>query len=488
MSDRVLVTGATGYIGGRLVPELLGSGYAVRVLVRDPERLQGRAWADQVEVATGDVFAPETLSAAMAGVQAAYYLIHSMSGAADFEERDKRAARNFAQAAQQTDVEHVIYLGGLGDPEREELSEHLRSRHETGNVLREHGPTVTELRAAVIVGSGSASFEMIRNLAERVPVMICPRWVFTKIQPIGIADVLRYLVGALELDECRGRIIQIGGRDVMTYGAMMLGYARARGLRRWLVPVPVLSPRLSSYWVHWVTPIPAGIARPLIEGLKNEVVAQDESARECFPNIEPIGYETAVRRTLEKLDAGEIATSWSDALASSQRDRATSHIDFREGMIVERRRRVVDASPQALFRVVTGLGGDRGWLYANALWRLRGVLDRLVGGVGFRRGRRDPDKLRVGDAVDFWRVEAIRPPELLRLRAEMKVPGRAWLEFRISPSEDDDTTILQQNAYFAPRGLAGLLYWYALYPIHRRIFSKLSERIAITASGEPASR
>lgn len=483
MSHHVLVTGATGYIGGRLVPELLAAGYVVRVLVRDPQRLQGRAWADQVEVATGDVFAPETLPAAMQNVESAYYLIHSMSGAADFQERDKVAARNFSRAAKEAGVEHIIYLGGLGDPDEEDLSVHLRSRHETGEVLREHGPPVTELRAAVIVGSGSASFEMIRNLAERVPVMICPRWVFTKIQPIGIADVLRYLVSALELNDCRGRIIQIGGADVMTYGDMMTGYAKARGLRRWLVPVPVLSPRLSSYWVHWVTPIPADIARPLIDGLKNEVIARDDSAPECFPEIEPIGYDEAVQRTLAKLDAGEVATSWSDALASSQGDQPTTEIDFREGMIVEQRRRTVNASPEAVFDVVTSLGGARGWLYADVLWRLRGVLDRLVGGVGFRRGRRAARELRVGDTVDFWRVEAIEPERLLRLRAEMKVPGRAWLEFRIAPSGQDDATILHQNAYFAPRGLAGLIYWYALYPIHRRIFSKLSERVAEAAAG-----
>ena len=482
MSGRVLVTGATGYIGGRLVPQLLEAGYRVRVLVRNPERLQGRSWAHDVEVATGDVFQPETLPAAMDGIHAAYYLIHSMSGTADFPERDKVAARNFSTTAKDAGVEHVIYLGGLGDPDAEDLSVHLRSRHETGDVLREHGPTLTELRAAVIVGSGSASFEMIRNLAERVPVMVCPRWVFTRIQPIGIADVMRYLVSALELDACRGRIIQIGGADVLTYGEMMTGYARARGLRRWLVPVPVLSPRLSSYWVHWVTPIPADIARPLIDGLKNEVIARDDSAAECFPEIEPIGYAEAVRRTLAKLDAGEVTTSWSDALASSQGDQPTTEIDFREGMIVEQRRRTVDASPAAVFAVVTSLGGRRGWLYADALWRLRGVLDRLVGGVGFRRGRRDAQELRVGDAVDFWRVEAIETNALLRLRAEMKVPGRAWLEFRVAPGDQADTTILQQNAYFAPRGLAGLIYWYALYPIHRRIFSQLSERVAQAAA------
>jgi len=482
VTDPVLVTGATGYIGGRLVPRLLESGYPVRVMVRDPARLQGRAWADQVEVVTGDVFAPETLTAAMKGVRAAYYLIHSMSGAADFEERDKLAAKNFAAAAKDSDVAHVIYLGGLGDPQREELSDHLRSRHETGDVLREHGPTVTELRAAVIVGSGSASFEMIRNLAERVPVMICPRWVFTRIQPIGISDVLRYLVSTLRLDDCQGQIIEIGGRDVMTYGEIMLGYARARGLRRWLVPVPVLTPRLSSYWVHLVTPIPTSIARPLVEGLKNEVVVRDRTAEQCFPDIQPIGYDEAVQRTLAKLDAGEVATSWSDAVASSQGDEPTVHLDFREGMIVERRRCVVDASPEAIFRVVSSLGGQRGWLYANLLWRLRGVLDRLVGGVGFRRGRRDPEELRVGDAVDFWRVEAIDPGRLLRLRAEMKVPGHAWLEFHIESSEDDGTSVLQQNAYFAPRGLSGLAYWYLLYPVHRRIFSKLSERISQAAA------
>jgi uncharacterized protein YbjT (DUF2867 family) len=293
----VLVTGVTGYVGGRLVPELLASGYRVRVLVRDKNRLQGRAWLSQVEVVQGDVLNPASLFMAMPGVSVAYYLIHSMSGSADFDQRDIQAARNFGDAARANGVVRIIYLGGLGDPATD-LSKHLRSRQQTGQALQEAGVPVTEFRAAIVVGSGSISFEMIRYLTERVPVMICPRWVFTRVQPIAISDVLNYLVAALETPQSKGRIIEIGGADVITYGDMMLGYARVRGLRRWLLSVPVLTPRLSSYWVHLVTPIPASIARPLIDGLRNEVIVRDEIARELFPQIEPMDYPAAVSLAL----------------------------------------------------------------------------------------------------------------------------------------------------------------------------------------------
>jgi uncharacterized protein YbjT (DUF2867 family) len=298
----LLVTGVTGYIGGRLVPELLASGYRVRVLVRDQNRLQGRAWLNQVEVVQADVLDPTSLLTAMIGASAAYYLIHSMSGSADFDQRDLQAARNFGDAARANGVERIIYLGGLGDPATD-LSKHLRSRQQTGQALQEAGVPVTEFRAAIVVGSGSISFEMIRYLTERVPVMICPRWVFTRVQPIAIGDVLNYLVAALETPQSSGRIIEIGGSDVITYGDMMLGYARARGLHRWLLSVPVLTPRLSSYWVHLVTPIPANIARPLIDGLRNEVIVRDETARELFPQIEPMDYPSAVSLALADLEA-----------------------------------------------------------------------------------------------------------------------------------------------------------------------------------------
>lgn len=475
----VLVTGATGYVGGRLVPRLLADGYRVRVLARDPSRLQGRDWYDKVDVFQGDVLEPETLSPALSGVQAAYYLIHSMKGGEDFHQRDLRAARNFASAAHQAQVGRIVYLGGLGDPESD-LSEHLQSRQDTGEALRESGVPVIELRAGIVVGSGSISFEMIRYLTERVPVMIAPRWVFTRIQPISISNVLDYLVGALELPPAGNRIVEIGGPDVFTYGDMLQGYAEVRGLQRWIVPVPVLTPRLSSYWVHWVTPIPASIAQPLIEGLRNEVIVRDDAARRLFPEIQLVPYPEAVKRALNHLNAQDVETSWSDALATSQDDTPPVRLTTEEGMIIEQRLRDVALPAEDLYRAFTSLGGQTGWLYADWAWWLRGVLDRMVGGVGFRRGRRDPQDLRVGDALDFWRVEALEPGRSMLLRAEMKVPGRAWLRFE-ARSRPDQPTRLVQTALFAPKGLFGLLYWYVLYPIHSFIFSGLIDRVALRA-------
>ncbi len=483
---RVLVTGVTGYVGGRLAPRLLQAGYRVRVMARDPHRFQGRSWLGQVEVVQGDVFDPATLSAALTGVDVAYYLIHSMLGGADFHQRDLAAARRFGQAAKAAGVGRIIYLGGLGDP-TSNLSAHLRSRQRTGQALREAGVPVTEFRAAIIVGAGSVSFEMIRYLTERVPLMICPRWTYTRVQPIAIRDVLDYLVTAIAVPGSAGQIVEIGGANILTYGDMMLGYARARGLRRWLVPVPVLSPRLSSYWVHWVTPIPAQIARPLIDGLRNEVIVRTPLAKALFPTIHPIGYRTAVDLALAQLRSGEVETMWSDALVSSRGDIPPVELSTREGMIVERRQRYVAASPSEVFRTFTGLGGRRGWLYATWLWRLRGALDRLVGGVGLRRGRRHPDDVRVGDAIDFWRVERVEQDQLLRLRAEMKVPGDAWLQFETSPTAGGQT-LMRQTAYFVPKGLSGLLYWYALYPIHRVIFSGLIQKVALRAEARRRQR
>lgn len=475
-TTRVLVTGATGYIGGRLVPHLLAAGYRVRCLARDPVRLQGRPWLGQVEVVAGDCLQADTLPAALAGVDAAFYLVHSMAAGRQFEQRDLVAARHFGQAARAAGVRRIIYLGGLGEASPA-LSKHLRSRQETGHALRESGVPVTEFRAAVIVGSGSLSFEIIRYLTERLPVMICPRWVYTRAQPIAIRDVLDYLVAALETPDSAGCVLEIGGADVLTYGDMLRGYARVRGLRRWLIPVPVLTPRLSSYWVHLVTPVPAAIAQPLIEGLRNDVVVRDHSARRLFPHIRPMGYEAAVRHALANLEAGQVETAWSDAVASSQGDRRPVQLSTQEGLIIERRQRWVPAPAEAVFRAVAQLGGATGWLYLDWAWQVRGAVDRLLGGVGLRRGRRDPHSVRVGDAVDFWRVEAVEPDRLLRLRAEMKVPGRAWLEFRVEPRGRGES-VLWQTAFFAPRGLAGLLYWYALYPIHALIFGGLIERLA----------
>jgi uncharacterized protein YbjT (DUF2867 family) len=474
-SKLILVTGATGYVGGRLVPRLLAAGYRVRCMVRDPARLQGREWLHQVEVVSGDMFQPDSLVATMRDIWVAYYLVHSLGEGSDFSERDLAAASNFAQAAHAAGVERIIYLGGLGDPQAN-LSPHLRSRHQTGDALREAGVPVTEFQAAVIVGSGSLSFEMIRYLTERLPVMICPKWVFTKIQPIAIRNVLDYLVAALTCPESTGRILEIGGSDVVTYAGMMKGYARARGLKRRLIAVPVLTPRLSSYWVHLVTPIPANIAQPLIKGLGNEVIVRDDSALRLFPGIRPLDYDTSVRLALALVETHGMETMWSDALTSSQGSRVPLTLTTREGLIRERRQQMVSASTESVYRSFAGLGGERGWLYMDWAWQLRGMLDRLCGGVGMRRGRRDPQELRVGESLDFWRVEMVDPGRLIRLRAEMKVPGRAWLEFEARP-EPQQKTLLLQTAFFEPKGLFGFLYWYALYPIHSLIFSGLIRRI-----------
>jgi uncharacterized protein YbjT (DUF2867 family) len=477
--QQVLVTGATGYVGGRLVPLLVERGYRVRVLARDRDRLEGRPWLDRVELVLGDVLDPATLPAALDGVHAAYYLIHSMGSHGNFGQRDLRAARNFAQAAAETGVARIIYLGGLGKP-GSELSEHLRSRQETGAALREAGVPVTEFRASILVGSGSVSFEMIRSLTERLPVMICPRWVYTRTQPIAIDDALTYLVAALETPESQGQIIEIGGRDVLTYRDMMLTYARLRGLRRFIIPVPLLTPRLSSYWVHLVTPIPSTIAQPLIKGLSVEVIVTDDRARRLFPQITPMDYETAVARALASLEAGEVETSWSDALVSSQGDTRAFIFTTQDGMLIEQRQCEVDVPASVVYAEFAALGGRKGWLAFNWLWRLRGVADRLAGGVGFRRGRRHPTSLRVGDAIDFWRVEAVEPDRLVRLRAEMKVPGRAWLQFQAETLGATRTRLIQ-TAFFAPKGLLGLLYWYLLWPVHGFIFSQLIRKLAAEA-------
>lgn len=477
----ILVTGATGYIGGRLVPRLLDAGYRVRVLVRDPSRLQGREWLAQVEVAEGDVLRPETLPAALNGVTAAYYLVHSMGAAADFTERDVRAARAFGNAASAAQLKRIIYLGGLGD-QASNLSRHLRSRQETGVALRESGVPVTEFRAAIVVGSGSISFELIRDLTEHMPVVFCPRWVETRVQPIAIRDVQSYLLAALTTPESAGKIVEIGGTDVLTYHDMMIAYARARGLRRVWAVMSFLTPRMCAYWVHWMTPLPPMIVRPLIEGMMNEVIVRDDAARKLFPQIQPIGYNTALGLALARLEAGQVETSWTDALSTTLGDSAPVKLTEQEGIIVEQRTVRVAATAHDVFSVFIGLGGARGWLYANWLWRLRGILDRVIGGVGFRRGRRHPDELHVGDALDFWRVEVVEEDHLLRLRAEMRVPGSAWLQFEADPHPDGGA-LLTQTAFFTPKGLTGHIYWYFLYPIHGRIF-----RGMIRAIGRRAER
>jgi uncharacterized protein YbjT (DUF2867 family) len=475
---KILVVGASGYIGGRLVPRLVGREHDLTLMSRDARPLAARF--PGINVVSADLLAPTTLAPALEGIETAYYLAHSMrAGERGFAERDRQAARDFGRASASAGVSRIVYLGGLGD-DAVNLSHHLTSRHETGAELAAHGVPVLEFRAAVIIGSGSASFEILRHLTERLPIMITPRWVGTRCQPIGVGDVLDYLVGALDRPDVTG-IVEIGGPDVLSYGDMMRTYARLRGLRRIMIPVPVLTPRLSSYWVNLVSPVPASIARPLIEGLRNEVVVRDPTPASAF-GLHPLGYAEALQRAIDRTDRREVGSTWFDALAAPDKASLSSMTSM-EGMIVERRQRVIAATPERVFAEVERMGGGGGWPYANSLWRLRGLMDRLVGGVGMRLGRRDPDHLRVGDALDFWRVEEIHRPAMLRLRAEMKVPGRAWLQYEVSPADGGSRLI--QTAFFEPKGLPGLVYWYALYPVHALIFRGMARVLAERASAVP---
>ena len=469
----VLVTGATGYIGGRLTSRLVERGVPVRLLVRDPRRIHGRWWEHDVEVQTGDLFDVPSLERALDGVEQAYYLVHSMTHDVDFAERDRLAAGNFVRAGRS--LRHCIYLGGLV-PDAHDVSEHLQSRGETGAILRGGLPT-TEFRAGPIVGSGSASFEMVRYLAERLPFMLAPKWITNQVQPIAVRDVLSYLIAARE--HSPAGIVEIGGADILSFRDMLHGYADVRGLRRTIVAVPVLSPRLASLWIDKITPIPARLATPLIEGIAHPVLADTTKARALFPDVHPMTYRTAVQRALTRLSAHAVESRWSDALGGA----ASYELRDREGVLEETRTIYVAASPDQVFRAFCRLGGDQGWLAWNWLWKVRGFLDRLVGGPGLRRGRRDSASLYLGDAVDFWRVESVERPRLLRLRAEMRVPGQAWLQFSAVP--EGEGTRLIQTALFAPRGLFGLLYWYAMYPAHLFIFGDMAKAVAQLALTEP---
>ncbi|MBI4971074.1 MAG: SDR family oxidoreductase [Candidatus Omnitrophica bacterium] len=459
----ILVLGSTGYIGGRLVPRLVLKGHRVRCLVRDPRKVLGRKWLG-VEVMAGDVLVPETLVPAMQGMDAVYYLVHSMSaGEKHFEERDRQAARYVGDAARAAGVKRIIYLGGLGR-RGEVISAHLKSRHEVGDILRESKVPVTEFRAAVIIGSGGVSFEMMHHLVNRLPIMICPRWVYVKTQPIAMRDVQRYLVDCLDKPESAGRVLDIGGPDIMTYGEMMLGLARALGLKRILIPVPVLTPLLSSYWVNFITPLPKTVARILIEGLQSETVCENHDALHIF-DFQPMSFEDSLRRTLARLEKQTVETKWTDATFHYEecQDIDPSHL------FIDRREILVARSAEKLFELIQTIGGNTGWYQYDWLWRLRGFIDRQLGGVGLRRGRRHPHELQVGDALDFWRVEEFVPGHKLLLRAEMKVPGRAWLEFCVEPADDNHSQLIQ-TAKFYPRGLAGFAYWFLLYPVHMLIF------------------
>jgi uncharacterized protein YbjT (DUF2867 family) len=471
-----LVTGATGYIGGRLIQRLVETGHRARALVRDPARLTGRPWAGAVDAVTGDVLRYDTLQNALHGTSVAYYLVHSMQSGRGFRERDIQGAINFARAASEAGVERIVYLGGLAPPHGH-LSAHMGSRLEVGMALRAYGTPVTEFRAGIVVGSGSISFEMIRYLTERMPIMICPIWTHSPIQPICIRNVVDYLVSALELPAEAPPIIEIGGPEVLTYAKMLRGYARVRGLQRWIIPLPVFSPAVCAFVVNMITPVPSGVARPLIESMRHEVVVHDEIACQLFPEVRLIGYERSLELALGHLEAQDVKTRWSDALASTVHQAKPTAFTMHEGMIVERRTAEVTAPPEPVFHAFTGLGGSRGWLYADWTWQLRGLLDRLVGGVGLSRGRRDPDHLRQGDVLDFWRVERVEEGRMLMLRLEARNPGRMWLSFEVEPTTIDRSR-LTQVIYFAPKGLVGLIYWYSLYPLHKRIFSGLVRALA----------
>ena len=475
----VLVTGATGYVGGRLVPVLEAAGVRLRCLARRPADLSARV-ARTTEVVEGDLTDSASLDRALEGVDVAYYLVHSMGAHGDYRETDRSAARNFGDAARRAGVRRIVYLGGLASGD-EALSKHLESRIETGEVLRGSGVPVVEFRASVVIGSGSLSFELIRALVDRLPVMICPRWVSTLAQPIGIDDVLAYLAAARDLPGDRSRTFEIGGADRASYGDVMREYARQRGLSRVMISVPLLTPRLSSLWLGLVTPVYARVGRELIEGLRNRSVVTNPEAAEVF-QVRPVGLREAIARAIRHEDRAFALTRWSDARSSGGAGRAADDIRF-GGRLVDRRRIHVAVDPEHAFAPIAGIGGARGWYYATWLWRIRGALDLLMGGVGMRRGRRDPDAPAVGDTLDFWRVEVYEPGRRLRLAAEMRVPGRAWLEFEVLP--DSGGANIHQTAVFEPSGLSGLLYWYVLLPVHTLIFEGLLRSIGRRAQSAP---
>lgn len=482
-----MVTGATGYIGGRLIPELLAHGYRVRVFARHAHRLRQHTWIDRVEVVEGDADDAAAVAQALAGVDVAYYLLHSLMLKDDFENSEARMAQLFADSAHAARVRRLVYLGGIISP-NQELSPHLRARADTGAILATSGVPTAELRAGVVIGSGSASFEMLRYLTERLPIMTAPKWVRNRIQPIAVRDVLRYLVGAASLPETVSGVFDIGGPDVFTYAEMMQRYAAVAGLRkRWIIPVPVLTPRLSSGWVGLVTPVPYRLAKRLVASLKNEVVAAPSEITTLIPPAAGglTSFDRAVQLALTKIRNANVETRWSDAsVPGTPSEPLPTDPDWAGGSLYRDVR--VARSPQSMDEVWTrieGIGGEHGYSRAGWAWELRGLIDRLSGGVGLRRGRRDPDRLSIGDAVDFWRVEELIPHRLLRLRAEMKMPGLAWLEFALREDDDTGETVVTQIATYAPRGLAGHLYWWSVLPMHGFVFPSMVK----TAAG-PGSR
>ncbi|MEX2049232.1 MAG: SDR family oxidoreductase [Gemmatimonadota bacterium] len=477
-----LLTGATGYIGGRLLRALERDGRRIRCMARNPDFLRSRV-RSTTEVVPGDVLDASSLAPAMSDVETAYYLVHSMGSSGGFEAQDREAAQNFGAAARASGVRRIVYLGGLGD-EGDHLSAHLRSRHEVGEILRASGIPVLELRASIVIGSGSLSFELIRALVERLPVMIAPRWVSTPAQPIAISDLLAYLRAAAELPLEGSRTFEIGGSDVTTYGELMREYARQRGLRRWIIPVPLLTPRLSSLWLGLVTPIYARVGRQLIDSMRHSTVVTDTSALQAF-SVRPRGFREAIAAALRNEDAELAETRWSDALSSAGSPQTWFGVRF-GSRLVDSRVVEVAVPPERAFAPIERIGGRTGWYAADWLWHLRGWMDLLVGGVGMRRGRPNPDRLLAGDTVDCWRVEMVEPNRRLRLAAEMKLPGRAWLEFEVEPMAHGGSTI-RQTAIFDPVGVLGRAYWYSVFPLHQIVFGGMLRGIARSAgSGTPS--
>ncbi|MCL3817044.1 SDR family oxidoreductase [Aeromicrobium wangtongii] len=483
-SPHSLVTGATGYVGGRLVPQLLDAGHTVRVLVRDERKARAHDWADRVEIAVGDASEDADVRDAMADVDVLYYLLHSIGTGGDFGATEKQMAQRFSDEAKRAGVRRIVYLGGM-IPQGEELSEHLSSRGEVGDVLLGSGVPTTVLQAGVVIGSGSASFEMLRYLTERLPVMITPTWVSTRIQPIAIRDVVRYLVGSADMPADVSRRFDIGGPEVLTYLDLMQRFAAISGLpRRRVLKVPVLSPGLSSHWIGLITPVPASLARPLVESLRNTVVAGDTDISQYVPDPPEglIDFDRSVQLALTRIQELDVPTSWSSAAtAGAPAEGLPTDPDWAGGSLYrDERVREVDATPERLWSVIEGIGARNGWYSWRLAWWVRGALDRLVGGPGLRRGRRHPSRLAVGDAVDFWRVEETDGRTLLRLRAEMKLPGLAWLEMQVGTTEAG-ATILRQRALFAPKGLLGHVYWWLIYPFHGMVFGAMQRNIALAA-------
>jgi len=474
----VLITGATGYIGGRLIHALREKPVRLRCLARRPAFLTAKMPA--ADVVQGDMLEPASLGPALAGVDTAYYLVHAMGSGSDFEENERRSARNFADAAKAAGVRRIVYLGALADGD-DSLSHHLRSRLAVGDILRESGVPVIEFQASIVIGAGSLSYELIRALVERLPVMITPRWVRTPSQPIAIDDLLAYLVEALDLPLEQGGTFEIGGADVVSYGELMQQYAAKRGLRRVLIPVPVLTPYLSSLWLGLVTPVYARIGRHLIEGVRNPSVVRNHSAADVFA-VRPVGVAEAIAQAQRAEDRELAATHWSDALSSSGQRTSWGGVQF-GARLVDSRTADVPVPASMAFSVIERIGGATGWYYGDWLWQLRGALDLLAGGAGMRRGRRDLEHLRLGDTVDCWRVEALEPGRRLRLFAEMRLPGRAWLEFETV--DNGAGTTIRQTSIFDPVGLAGIAYWYGLYPVHQLVFAGMLRGIAERATNLP---